>query len=579
MNPCRVQARLPALGVRLGAISTKLVTLGIGDYSGRDRPYRACLVPVQGDAKSGFAFYRAGPPKHPPDVCPEDIGEAIRLTDRFGPTVPGQEQEQASRALPSGEYQNDDRVVLPSAMLSIDTDPGLWGNKDDRSQSGVMVLMIYLLISKDISINGRSPFAFEPGEPDPYAIDIAKAINDVLKTRARDEIDLVVVPSKAVRPALDRLERDRFDEMRFALSSCQYTLGMIDGSPAGLTKGPGDDSYGRLLDRVRIDPPPGPQFAVLAGDQVYVDATAGLFDPTASRGRFRKPYEQLYGSRIVRDLQRRLRCYMVMDDHEVEDNWEDAGNRRLRDRLQRKGGARDAYVEYERGIGTLPQPDPPGRLWCEVEIDGFDFFFADTRTEREQRTAEKLQRALIMSLEQHEAIRTWLSKDEGDVRPRFLVCSAMPFPRRLATAERPSAALLSDAWDGYPASLQLLLDAVASAGRSNIVFLSGDEHLSSVATVALTTRTGETVQLRSIHCSGLYSPYPFANSIVEDFAADGDELPIQGPPYCPARVVETKFFSGQGFCVISVEKTAARWNVHVEFDLLPSGGHDEFSIP
>ena len=221
---------------------------------------------------------------------------------------------------------------------------------------------------------------------------------------------------------------------------------------------------------------------------------------------------------------------------------------------------------------------PPTDSGAKSDIDGYDFFFADTRTERETRTAATLHQALIASEDQHKAIRKWMHKSAGDGRPRFLVFSSMPFPRRLATTERASAALLSDAWDGYPASLERLLDAVASAGRSNIVCLSGDEHLSSLATATRATKAGK-IKLRSIHCSGLYTPYPFANSIVEDFAPDGDQLNGKTSAAGPAWVVKTKFFSGQGFCLISVAKAAKHWKVRLEFDLRPSGGKVSFAMP
>ena len=175
-------------------------------------------------------------------------------------------------------------------------------------------------------------------------------------------------------------------------------------------------------------------------------------------------------------------------------------------RLRRKGGARDAYVdtsaESERCRSRLPpttlEPSRHRRLRLLLrrhahragDANRCDAASGADRVEGPARGHSRVGAQLG---------RRWA--------PRFLVFSSMPFPRRLATTERPSAALLSDAWDGYPASLERLLDAVVSAGRSNIVCLSGDEHLSSLATAARATKAGK-IRLRSIHCSGLYTPYP-----------------------------------------------------------------------
>ena len=80
-------------------------------------------------------------------------------------------------------------------------------------------------------------------------------------------------------------------------------------------------------------------------------------------------------------------------------------------------------------------------------------------------------------------------------------------------------ALRSDAWDGYPASLHRLLAGVYERGTNDVVFLSGNEHLSNVARIQISKLDDPGVVLaHSVHSSALYAPYPFANAIEEDFA-------------------------------------------------------------
>ncbi|RYY53330.1 MAG: hypothetical protein EOO24_64410, partial [Comamonadaceae bacterium] len=65
----------------------------------------------------------------------------------------------------------------------------------------------------------------------------------------------------------------------FALGSCQYPAGLLDADVA-------EASYRQLLAVLdQGTEATCPQFLVLAGDQVYVDATAGLFDPAPADAR------------------------------------------------------------------------------------------------------------------------------------------------------------------------------------------------------------------------------------------------------------------------------------------------------
>ena len=262
---------------------------------------------------------------------------------------------------------------------------------------------------------------------------------------------------------------------------------------------------------------------------------------------------------------------MVMDDHEVENNWEDSKHFFWGPLMENWG--RPAYVEYERGTGTLPDPNPLDKLWSAQPIDGHEFFFADTRTRRDTRSAATLRRCSLLGSEQEQDLGRWLRSNTG-TGPRFLVSSSIVLPRRLATNGRPSAALQSDAWDGFPASLAALLSTIASEGRSNVVCLSGDEHLNCFATATLKSKTS-TVTLCSIHCSGLYAPYPFSNSIPEDLA-ERERFRFKDSTgnawWCDASA---KFFEGQGFCVVSVvANPAGGWRARAEFKL-DTGTHVE----
>lgn len=355
------------------------------------------------------------------------------------------------------------------------------------------------------------------------------------------------------------------DTLCFALASCQYPAGLLDQVPAYA-------SYGRLAALLDLPdtvpkPAPKPQFLVLMGDQIYADATAGLFDPTDLDDRYVRPYEKLFGETQVQAVLRRLPTFMMLDDHEIGDNWEGDADPERRD-AARDAGLR-SYFRYQRNIA---QPWPP-RAWYDFEVGGVPFFMADTRSEREARLPANLARAWIMGRRQWRALRLWLLRRQREAppgRPIFIVTPSIVAPRRLRAAHGGDLAhsLRSDAWDGYPASLHRLLAFIARRRIENVVFLSGDEHISLDAVISVTPPAGPTVTMRSIHSSGLYAPYPFANTapadlMLHDAFAFSDPGGGGGLYHCR---VESRCCPGDGFAVITVTPGAAGWTLGCRFD-------------
>ena len=159
----------------------------------------------------------------------------------------------------------------------------------------------------------------------------------------------------------------------------------------------------------------------------------------------------------------------------------------------------------------------------------------------------------------------------------------MLLPRLLAVRRQPSAALQSDSWDGYPASLHALLAHLFVQGRGNIVFLSGDAHISCAARITLWSdeppragRTPARVVVNSVHGSALYAPFPFANADEEDYArAEVFEFSTGGASGAPATLtckVETYFphangrAIGDGFVLLAPRRTDTGFRVDVTFD-------------
>jgi len=369
-----------------------------------------------------------------------------------------------------------------------------------------------------------------------------RAIEDSFRAAKADRRDSLVArrtadPGYDLQPdsvwlpqsLLKRLDHGN-EALDFAVASCRFAASRVDREQA-------DRMFGRL--RELLDPDPEdpscprdggkpqarPSLLVLTGDQIYADATAGMFDPKSHRERFYDSYREAWTAPNAREVLRRLPTYMMMDDHETGDDWHPAEP----DREGLREAGLVAFAEYQlahspRDVGPLcaPRSAAPGgaRRAHEYSFDagGFPFFVCDTRSEREGR-------ARIMSREQFGALRAWLAGRQQDAkvgdRPKFVVSPSVVVPFLRETAGRSAYAARSDGWDGFSESLHELFSALSEEGVRNVVFLCGDPHISLAAEIWYAGPREETLHAACIVASPLYAPYPFANAHPMEFLPEG----------------------------------------------------------
>ena len=105
----------------------------------------------------------------------------------------------------------------------------------------------------------------------------------------------------------------------FALGSCLYPNDILNHMPAeeDATSGVADASLLKLGQRLGDTDPP--TLLLLAGDQIYADATAGLFDPKLENSLYRMSQERRGESRGAKAVLQRLdmNVEMMLDDHEI----------------------------------------------------------------------------------------------------------------------------------------------------------------------------------------------------------------------------------------------------------------------
>ncbi|CAA6821359.1 MAG: Unknown protein [uncultured Thiotrichaceae bacterium] len=369
-----------------------------------------------------------------------------------------------------------------------------------------------------------------------------------------------------IQPYGDKDEQS--DTIMVAFGSCQYTHGMLDEELSF-------KSYHKLSNRLADEKENKPDLLLLMGDQVYTDPTAGLFDPRSNADRFIQPYKRWLSNRFVRDVCRQLPMYSMLDDHEIVDNWEPIAKKAqevypeyaadLREKAEY--GVR-AYLCFQRGkfdqdIQEKSRNDLP-KLWYSFQRKGFDFFMMDTRTDRGIRTATAEDG--LISQAQCDDLREWLARTTtADHKPRFIVSPSMimPIRKRMGT-NTASNHFLDDGWAGYPSTLAKVLSLLVEHQHQNLVFLSGDEHFHLNVQCEIHQASDKKVSFHSIHSSGLYAPFGFANSSIREFEfmheysfADTHS----GAEY-QCRVTEWEGRASGGFSYLQISKEDGEWIVH-----------------
>ena len=164
--------------------------------------------------------------------------------------------------------------------------------------------------------------------------------------------------------------------------------------------------------------------------------------------------------------------YMVLDDHEIEDNWS-------MDRLPAKAplyaAAMQAYHAYQvvHGPAFDPAAGTPKNHWYKFRSGCADVFVLDTRTERLREASPPR----IVSEAQLEALKSWLKADSEGVK--FVVTSVPFFPDTRRRSD--------DRWDGFEAQRLEILDFIREHQIRRVVFLSGDVHCSMAAQLRCST--------------------------------------------------------------------------------------------
>ncbi len=329
------------------------------------------------------------------------------------------------------------------------------------------------------------------------------------------------------------------NELSFVFGSCRYPGFLWPAKKS-------DKIFGAI--REQLDKPNPPRFVVMNGDQIYADKLNRHipFLRADTPAEFQQRYKTAFTSPHMRSLLRSVPTYMILDDHEIEDDWTpsrmDADDKKYHFYLY----AIAAYKNYQwihspRNYAPRNRDaDGAGdRFYYSFECAGFPFFMLDSRTLRIQHKqggtledhhllGDPLHPSSQDSGSQLDILCDWLTsqqKQNGN-RAKFIVSPIMFAPNGIETAGNDEHALSKkkddDGWAAFPETRRQLLRTIVDGNIQNVIFLSGDAHSSCVAELSFTHKTAGKLPLRaiSITSSAFYWPWPFSNGKAESFVHD-----------------------------------------------------------
>jgi len=309
-----------------------------------------------------------------------------------------------------------------------------------------------------------------------------------------------------------------------------------------------DQLYGAMLQQVESSRG-GIDALWLLGDQIYADASANILDMYEPNERYAARYRDAFsGEALVQEfffgrhlaaLMTKLPTWMVIDDHEIDDDWQGLGSHDPVTQMFSDAFAAAVAYQWRRPPVTIPTDSPlipPTKsvglvrgLWHDFKIGELPCFAMDTRTERQIRSMENWRNATLISGLQLAALTCWLvTMQKADSRlPKFILCGS---PIGLVTKREnlsEASCVESDTWSGYPASARVILQFIASHSIENVFFVSGDPHFSAVSTIALQA-PDKLIYVHSIVLSGFNATVPFANARLDEYLWGNIRLPNLG---------------------------------------------------
>jgi len=281
------------------------------------------------------------------------------------------------------------------------------------------------------------------------------------------------------------------DSRTLILGSCRYLLKTFLGD---VFDGRGDKAF-RSINNIMENEQIEIDQMILMGDQIYADDLAA-FNANKTVEQFFERYRTAFSQKHIKKLMSRLSTYMILDDHEIENDWPAKATEK--DYKTVYPNAIHAYQAYQLShspnipIKRGKLEGTPRHLWYKYSDGCCDFFVMDCRTER---IVEDGQLIEMVSAEQMRALRRWLADTSGNVK---IIISSVPFFPDFGSKDN------IDKWSGCERQRQELLTFIETREIDSVVFFSGDVHASVSGELILPSGR----KIISIISSSIFWPYP-----------------------------------------------------------------------
>lgn len=290
----------------------------------------------------------------------------------------------------------------------------------------------------------------------------------------------------------------------YIVGSCRY-LRMT----AGIASLPqlGDRIFASINQLIEGAQPPI-SATLMTGDQIYVD-DLNVIAPDREYKDILAKYRAAFSQPNIQRLMSGTSTYMILDDHEIEDNWPANASKSDSD-LYRNAMA--AYELYQVSHSPAHELTSTGQInhakldhyWYQFSDGDIEWFVTDTRTRRNLSADDRR----ILDVEQEQALLKWLINSPA--RVKFVVTSVMFYPDRKLHGD--------DAWKSFPEQRLRLLETIRTRRIKNVVFVSGDVHGS--LTSRLTHSNDPDFEVHTIVssplCNSKLLPYAKASTFILD---------------------------------------------------------------
>lgn len=353
-----------------------------------------------------------------------------------------------------------------------------------RDQSGVLVLD---------NLNPCTDYEYQTGWFSPMSP--AHTIESVAELPLQWPREIYRLRTRSSQPLQPRA---------YILGSCRY-LRLTAGLPVLPQMG---DRIFASINQLIEGAQPAVSAIMMSGDQIYAD-DLNLIAPDREYNEFITKYRAAFSQPNIQRLMSGTSTYMILDDHEIEDNW--PSNADPSDETLFRN-AMAAYEIYQAShspacsLTTNGQVDHSSlkHYWYQFSDGDIEWFVTDSRTRRNLSSENRR----ILDEEQEQALLKWLI--ESPARVKFVVTSVMFYPDRKMNGE--------DAWMGFPEQRLRLLETIRRHRIRNVVFISGDVHGS--LTSRLTHSEDPDFEVHTVVSSPLSNskllPYATASTFILD---------------------------------------------------------------